>query len=434
MLSSTGFNDPVALEALNKEVGRLSRVSFQRLHFPHDLELAFETSTRAARCQRLWFEGLIAILLFDAYLFLDFFFSPERDLHSLLLRLCLVTPLAVAVNISMRFQPGPVFREVSVALVACVAGATELMLESNRCGVRSAYALFAVTAVLVFANTVMRLRFRYALLASVVIANLDVFFVYRDHFLSANQKELGLFLTTCTLLLTLLANYSQNREERLNYLHCLREDCLLNDTRGLNARLARAADTDALTGLANRYAFNRILGEYWIQMSAPGALISVIVLDIDHFKYINDTFGHLYGDRVLQSIAQVIGRATRGKEDFAARFGGEEFVMFLPHTTLAEAAEVAERLRLLVEAMPLPAPDTGSRIDHIRKVTISGGVSTASPFLMANPLLLLESADRALYQAKTRGRNQICTSDQNRLTDPEPDCHEASLSLLLDPG
>ena len=428
MLTSRVGSDNIYLDVVSSEINRLSGFRFRRLLFPRGLETLFEESSCPGRSKRLWFEGLLANILFDFYLYIDYWISPQHDGHALLLRLFLITPLSLLVNAAMLWKPGPVFRESSVAFVACLAGATELYLQGNHTRATSAYAQFGVTAVLVFANTVMRLRFRFALGASILVSGLDVVFLRLDHILSSSEKEIGLCLTMCTLVLTVLANYSQNREERLNFLFCLRGDLLIKDLHRANADLAIAADTDALTGLANRHAFHRKLDEYWPQMLRSDSLLSVILIDVDHFKAINDTFGHLYGDTVLKRIARLIQESTRGSRDFVARFGGEEFVMLLPETTEEEALSVADRLRQLIEAADAPALEIpGGRLRLVR-TTVSCGVASSSPMRIDHSASLLEMADRALYQAKEQGRNRICLAYGTEPQTPRPESpHPARL-------
>ena len=423
MLTSRAVSDNSSLEVVSSEIARLSGLRFSRLYFPQSLEIKFEESSRPGRCKRLWFEGLLAIVLFDLYLYVDYRISPEHNSHALMLRLCVITPLALLVNIAMLFQPGPILRESSVAVVACLAGATELLFQSHRTIANSAYAQFAVTAVLVFANTVMRLRFPFALAVSILVSSFDLVFLRLDTLLTPKEKALGVCLMVCTVVLTVLANYSQNREERLNFLFCLRGDLLIEDLHRLNAHLATAAETDALTGLANRHAFDRRLKQYWQETLDRRSALSVILIDIDHFKMMNDTFGHIYGDKALKRIAHLINEGTREKLDFVARFGGEEFVMLLPETTKEAALSAAERLRKTIEAAEPPELDNSAGTLRALKTTVSCGVANASPTQVQDPSSLLEMADKALYQAKAMGRNRVCLADETR-----PQLHTQVLS------
>lgn len=165
----------------------------------------------------------------------------------------------------------------------------------------------------------------------------------------------------------------------------------------------KRAVTDPLTGLCNRMALldqlNASVGE--MQERVPPSLI---MLDIDHFKSVNDTHGHLIGDRVIRFVAQVLQKNIKGK-DTAARYGGEEFTLLLPSTPENGAVAVAEAIRRAVSQAQLVRADNKKPLGQI---TISAGVATYRDG--EDPMELLDRADRALYQAKNQGRNQVCTS------------------------
>ncbi len=393
-------------DCLISELDRLSGLAFRRLRLPPALEDSYEEATRAARCKRLWLEGLLGIVLFDVFLLLDHAVSASHFRLALLVRLGLVTPLALLVNGSMLLQPTKLWREGSIAFVSCLAGLAELAIESNRSATESAYAQFGMVAVVLFANTVMRLRFPFAIAASLVTAAGEVVFLADDRFLSHGGKLLGLSLTLSTMLVTLIANYGQNREDRLNFLLCLRADTLIAKLTRVNSALAEAAHVDSLTGIANRLALEQRLGVLWDAALKKGSVLSLILIDIDHFKRLNDTYGHLYGDRVLRRIARLLSEAVRNKEDFVARFGGEEFIVLLPGATKDSAVRVAERLRGLVELAGLPALEASGTLEGA-SATISCGVASASPLECEGVTELLEAADQALYQAKRQGRNLV---------------------------
>jgi diguanylate cyclase (GGDEF)-like protein len=135
---------------------------------------------------------------------------------------------------------------------------------------------------------------------------------------------------------------------------------------------------------------------------------------VDYFKQLNDRYGHLYGDEVLKRIGSLLQQALRVKDDFAARFGGEEFVILLPGTYETAAIQVAERLRKMVELAGFPALDPAQGpYDQSIRATVSCGVATAYPTTQDKQEWLLEAADRALYQAKSEGRNRVCAAPQN---------------------
>jgi diguanylate cyclase (GGDEF)-like protein len=169
-------------------------------------------------------------------------------------------------------------------------------------------------------------------------------------------------------------------------------------------RLLEAALRDVLTGLYNRRHFEERLSAELSAAQRHGRALAVLAIDIDHFKEINDTWGHPAGDAMLRLVADTLARTIR-QEDVLARYGGEEFVLVARETTQVGGEQLAERLRLLVEDARLPWNE------QQLKVTISIGLAFSGEAgdRMA-PVQLFERADRALYLAKRRGRNRVVTS------------------------
>jgi diguanylate cyclase (GGDEF)-like protein len=166
----------------------------------------------------------------------------------------------------------------------------------------------------------------------------------------------------------------------------------------LVTRLERQAAEDPLTGLANQRAFYRTCAAEFSRAQRAESEVSIVMLDLDHFKVINDAHGHLHGDQVLLAVAEALRRSVRG-HDAVARMGGEEFAILLPDAGADAAYDAAERARSAVAQVPV-ADAT---------LSCSAGVATASP-AEASPVDLLALADRALYQAKRLGRDRTVTS------------------------
>ncbi len=164
-------------------------------------------------------------------------------------------------------------------------------------------------------------------------------------------------------------------------------------------RLRRESATDALTRVMNRRAFERALAQAIEQ--ARGSPLCLVMVDIDHFKRVNDTFGHVVGDKVLRVIAELLGKGVKGR-DTVARYGGEEFVLVLPDTPLEGARAVAEAVRRTIERSRLKRTDTG---EPIGVVTVSLGVGRYRDGESAEEFV--HRCDVALYQAKRSGRNRV---------------------------
>jgi len=175
----------------------------------------------------------------------------------------------------------------------------------------------------------------------------------------------------------------------------------------MNARLELLSIIDNLTGLANRRAYEAKFDEMWRLAEQTGSPLSVVVMDVDHFKVLNDIRGHLYGDEVLRRVSSLLVQALRSRADFAARFGGEEFVVLLPDTAEESAIRVGERIRRLIEMAGSPPQEQPSD-ECLMWVTVSCGVSTCYSTAGRRREELLETADKAMYRAKAEGRNRVC--------------------------
>lgn len=389
------------------EIERFSTRKFQFLGLPKPLEERFEQDTAKKRAMHLWREGLIAIVLFDLFSIADHLIGDDASWNTIIWRIGVVTPLALFVNATMRWKPRKVYREASVALVVCIAALIHLHLESGRDVASSAYAQVGVIIALLFANVVMRLRFTYALAVSAVLTAGELIFLRHDYFLSPEEKSMGIVLVVCVVIITLAANYSFGRDLRLVYLMLLRNEIQSEELAFANAELHRISIRDNLTGLANRHSFEMHCEKLWQQASEASSSLSAILIDIDRFKAVNDLRGHFYGDKVLTRVASLLQQSLRGKDDFAARFGGEEFIVLLPDTNERGALIVAERIRKMVEVAGSPAVDD-IHAGPVLSTTISCGVATCLPDESCCIMDLLKAADKAMYQAKRTGRNRVC--------------------------
>jgi diguanylate cyclase (GGDEF)-like protein len=166
-------------------------------------------------------------------------------------------------------------------------------------------------------------------------------------------------------------------------------------------RLDALARVDGLTGVANRRHFDEMLQLQWDRAKRSGEGIALLMIDVDHFKDINDTLGHQAGDECLRAVARVLQRCASRATDFVARYGGEEFVVVISPAGTGNAAQVAESIREAVATSVLRAPAAGFR------VTASVGVAIVDRAAAGSAQALVALADAALYEAKTEGRNRV---------------------------
>jgi len=160
---------------------------------------------------------------------------------------------------------------------------------------------------------------------------------------------------------------------------------------------------DQLTSIPNRRGFDNRMDMEWIRAIRENTLISVLIMDVDKFKVYNDTYGHQQGDAVLQTVAITVTQSLGRPGDFAARWGGEEFVVLLPNTDLNGALHIAEKIRMNISNVVIPCADGTDT-----KVTVSIGVKTQAPGQDSSRASFIAEADKALYKAKESGRNRVC--------------------------
>jgi diguanylate cyclase (GGDEF)-like protein len=180
------------------------------------------------------------------------------------------------------------------------------------------------------------------------------------------------------------------------------------DLRRANEDLLRLSNLDPLTGLANRRVFDYTLEKECARLNRAGSAVSLVLLDIDYFKKLNDTEGHQRGDDYLVRVGAELRRITKRHSDVAARYGGEEFALILPETNAADATAFAETVRGAIEDLKLSHP--ASPVAPV--LTASLGVATATLEYGGMPDELIAAADRALYEAKRNGRNRVRVARQ----------------------
>lgn len=190
----------------------------------------------------------------------------------------------------------------------------------------------------------------------------------------------------------------RERDEAYRALHASQQQLL-----EMNLELRRLSNLDGLTGLANRRYFDEYLGAEWQRALREQRDIALMMVDVDHFKRYNDTYGHLAGDGALKQVALALQGTADRSTDLAARYGGEEFSLVMPNTSLGGARLIGEKLRRAVAALAVEhkASTTGDIL------SVSIGAATMVPQHGMTFTALVDAADRNLYAAKHQGRNQV---------------------------
>ncbi len=171
--------------------------------------------------------------------------------------------------------------------------------------------------------------------------------------------------------------------------------------------LKRLTTLDGLTGIANRRRMDEFLQSEWLRaVRRDNSELSLVMLDVDHFKNYNDHYGHQQGDDCLKQVATVIESSLFRATDLAARYGGEEFACILPETPAEGAMKLGEKIRGAI--MGLNIPHAASKVSDV--VTVSVGAASIIPRQKTRPSLLVETADQQLYRAKQEGRNRVMTT------------------------
>ena len=295
---------------------------------------------------------------------------------------------------SVRLREGT-FIAAALARLLCMGLESDLTPPNflSRYLILAALTLFSAIVLVPLRTTTVRL---YALIGmTVVVANAACF----GHLSTSGDQDILVFVGLLALL-GLRARINLDGERRRNYLLRIQERLRGAELALSNARLLELSDTDSLTGIGNRRSFEHTLDR--LVRVNDGRDLGLVMLDVDYFKQFNDSYGHPRGDECLKLVARTLHEQVRDVHDHVARYGGEEFAVILPNADTAIAMEIAERMRVAVEALQLPHL---GRSKPPLQVTISVGVASVIVLGEAVRQRLIKNADAALYAAKTAGRN-----------------------------
>lgn len=388
--------DPQLLQAVQLALQRLP----WHLGFAPVLEARMQADQAPERRRQLVMAGLVTLLIYDLFLINDWLVRPEAFVVALWCRAGFSVYALWVLALVHRGVPAK-WREglMASAVVVAMAASSEIYRHTRSPG--GAHDPFVFGLVLMAGNIVLGLRFTHSLVSSVLAVLVCVPLVSSNTLLPPADQGFAFGLLAATAVFTCLACYRMERSTRQSYLLLLSEALRSRSAQRLADRYAQDSHTDALTGLANRRAFDEALMQAWLAAAGRPLPTGLLLVDVDHFKAYNDCHGHPAGDACLRQVAAALAAAVRSG-DLVARIGGEEFAVLVEDTGQKSLTATAERLCRSVQALGLPHDGLEGR----SVVTVSVGAALATAPGWAYQLALMEAADRALYVAKRSGRNR----------------------------
>lgn len=395
--------EPMPLEVIERQLDH----GFPFSKFEPALEQAYEAAGLEKRLKDLRYCVAIGVIVYNLFLISDWKMIPDVFYTACFYRLGIFTPLVLAALCFIQLYPNRLVREGISIIVSLVSVSLVVKLNTESNSVYIPTYNSGSVLIMIYMIVLQRPPVRYAFLFCIGCTMIQWF---GTQFMAGFNSELResnalLFITAAIMLL--LSAYKFEMADRLAYLLALRGTCL-------NNRLDEISRIDPLTGLWNRRQLNETMKAAWTVAQRHPKSMAAVIADIDHFKSFNDTAGHPAGDLCLQRVANALRQGLGPDLHAPTRFGGEEFVIFLPGFALEDACNVAENLRAAIrdEAISHPAGQ-GTGV-----VTASFGVAAGLTNEISAPVLL-SLADKALYRAKAEGRNCIrVTSSDSKIVLP----------------
>jgi len=398
-----------------------------RMFFPPVPERRFIESTSASRISQIRFGLLGVAALHLALLIPDSVQGHHMMMLGIWLRVCISLPILIAGAYLLRAgMPGWLEGLLGgVPLVIAFLCDAELARHAEAL-FRDRYFMGAGTQ-LCIVTSLIPLKRKYSLACMgcyLAVLNATLFGLL-GQVTFPNPKQLAL-ITTIVVVLYAVYRWRTESQERRSFILAERDRIHTKQLGWANRQLTVLSYTDALTGLANRRFFDDALLRLWNEALDSGIPLSVLMIDIDHFKRYNDSLGHAAGDKCLRKVAQAMQFCVRVDKDSLARCGGEEFIAIIPAASLADAEQIGERIRIAVEDLKIAHPSNPLS----KYVTVCVGVATVETISGDDkPDRLLKAADYALYTAKSRGRNCIASQELSALSTQLP--IEAGYTLPL---
>jgi len=386
----------------SQDVARAQVARRWNLTFPDPIEARFEREIGAQRAKALRRAMPRTVFVYNVFLIGDYFLAADTFWLAVTLHLALVTPWMVTACFLMSRPIAPLKRNLIIASIPlAIIGGIITVFSVTRDPFAAHYQYFVIIA-LIYGNAALRPSYPLALVISVVTVLVHAAALILHPGIAPPVAASAIGALVVAAYVSLNSNFSIERDLRRLYLLRLTDMLAASDLQRAAADLHRISYVDPLTGLANRRGIDARADALFAGVAPQGRSFAVLMVDVDHFKGFNDRYGHPEGDRCLARVAGAIRDTVRDGLDVVGRYGGEEFLVILPDSDLADARRVAERMRLLVERL-------GISYDQVARgiVTISIGVGIGDAAEPASLAVAVANADAALYEAKADGRNCV---------------------------
>lgn len=395
----------VDLNILQKEIHQQIKSKSIFLKFSKTLEDIFQKENMPVKLRRYFIFGFVSIVIYNLVCITDYLTLTSLFSKILILRLLIVTPVLIIISFSIFI---PAFHKYIEYVIGIIVGIliihTIIILDYCHYSDICFYNIVWMTLIPPALNIILRVNFFHALIYSAIIFIFQLLMISIKYYRWPASMTVNLILYHFMIIvISIIANYYITKRKRGHFLNKMLLQINSISLEKANQELTRLSNMDNLTGLKNRGYFDDIIEQEWRSAVREKKPVSLIFIDIDYFKKYNDNYGHQSGDKCIKLIADIIRQYSRRPLDLCARYGGEEFVILLPHLTLKEAVEHAERIKKSISNLNIKH----SFSDVSSSVTVSLGVAGIVPVKNTSPDLLIKAADRALYKAKANGRNKV---------------------------
>lgn len=401
--------DEATLLECESELRAVVERGFRFLKFPPRLEKLFSAHDTPRRRKRYLILGLVAVLLYNIYCFSDMIVLKDIYRVAWFIRLAIVPPVMAIILLLFYLRKCARLTEAFIGAIVVLTSISILVMLLLSSDPNEIHYHTGIIIIIIFGNIVVGMRFLTALVCSIIVQTLFSALLPVATTMPIEAIINHSLVLSTAVVMSLIGNYQMEAELRRVFLVSLLNRVESIKLARSNKALEQLSISDPLTGLYNRRYFDEALEREWRAAQRSGMPLSLLYLDIDHFKLYNDTYGHNAGDRCLVLVAAVISSSVRRPYDVCARYGGEEFVALLPGTDVERADAIAEKIRAGIAATCITRDPPGTA----GRVTVSIGIAGGLTGEMPGPQWLVEAADNAMYTAKRDGRDRVRTAVRN---------------------